>query len=158
MNLLSMYLKAGASPCLCDDGDRLRREKVFIMMEDSNMMQKIVIQANEDLKMEISSVRNHIQKIFSDISTSWVRVVEEPCRPLNRQKNLRVDWNMTWLDRDIQQNVSVQQLQEMEEEEKKREKMKDEKNLEEIMEIHKTEKMEDSGKWWRLTKRKFWSW
>lgn len=119
------------------------------------MMQKILLQANEDLKMEISSLRNHIQKIFSYISTSCLRVVEETCRSLNTQQNLRVDQNMTRLDQHVQQKVSVQQLEEMEEE-KKTEKMKDVKNMEEMMETQKTEKMEDSGKWLSWTKWRFW--
>ncbi|MCJ8731913.1 hypothetical protein PDJAM_G00204690 [Pangasius djambal] len=142
----------GASPCPCDDGEQLHWNKIFIMMEDSHMMQKILLQANEELKMEISSLRTHIQKISSDISTSCLRVVEETCRSINAQQNLRVNQNTTRLKRDVQQNVSVQQLEEM----KMREKMEELKNVEEMMEMDKTEKMEESDKRWRFTKWRFW--
>ncbi|KAF4089460.1 hypothetical protein AMELA_G00066300 [Ameiurus melas] len=144
-----------ASPCPCDGGERLRWEKIFIMMEDSHVMQKILIQANEELKMEISSLRNHIQKISRDIPTSCLRVVEETCRSMNTQQNLRVDQNTTRLTRDVQQNVTVQRLEEMEEV-KKRENMKELKNVEEMTEMDKSEKMEESDKWWRWTKWRFW--
>ncbi|MCI4377771.1 hypothetical protein PGIGA_G00207120 [Pangasianodon gigas] len=144
--------ETGASPCPSDDGERLHWDKIFIMMEDSHMMQKILLQANEELKMEISSLRNHIQKISSDISTSCLRVVKETCRSINAQQNLRVNQNTTRLKRDVQQNVSVQQLEEM----KAREKMKELKNVEEMMEMDKTEKMEESDKSWRWTKWRFW--
>lgn len=119
------------------------------------MMQKILLQVNEELKMEISSLRNQIQKISSDISTSCLKVVEETCRSMNAQQNLSVDWNMTQLKRDVQKNISVQQLEDNEEVTKVG-KMKEMKNMEEIMERNKTEEMEESGKWWRWTKWRFW--
>lgn len=108
-------------------------------------MQKILLQGNEELKMEISSLRNHIQRISSDISTSCLRVVEETCRSMKAEQNLRVNQNMTRLKREVQQNVSVQQLQEMEEV-KKKEKMEELQNMEEMKEMDKREKMDESDK------------
>lgn len=155
-SLIIIYFPAEASPCPCDGEERLRWEKIFIMMEDSHVMQKILLQANEELKMEISSLRNHIQKISRDISTSCRRVMEETCRSMNVQQNLRADQNTTRLTRDVQQNVTVQQLEETEEV-RKREDMKDLKNVE-MTEMDKSEKMEESDKWWRWTKWRFWRW
>lgn len=120
-------------------------------------MQKILLQANEELKMEISSLRNHIQKISSGISASCLRVVEETCRSLNTKQDFRVAWNTTRLNRGVQQNVSAQRQDEMEEVGKREKKKEEElKNVEEMMEMDKTEKPEDSDKWWRWTKWRFW--
>lgn len=118
-------------------------------------MQKILLQANEELKMEISSLRNHIQRLSSDISTSCLRVVEETCRSLNTQQNPRADQNVTRLKRNVQQDIGMQKLEEMEEV-KKREKMKELKNVQEMMEMDKTEKMIENDKWWRWMKWRFW--
>lgn len=121
------------------------------------MMQKILLQVNEELKMEIFSLRNQIQKISRDVTTSCLRVVEETCRSMNPEQNLRVGWNMTQLKQDVQKNVSVQQLEDNEEVKKKtRDEMKEMKNVEEIMDRNKTEEMEESNKWWRWTKWRFW--
>ncbi|KAK3568148.1 hypothetical protein QTP86_032002 [Hemibagrus guttatus] len=136
------HQEPGTSPCPCDGGEQLRWEKIFIMMEDSHLMQKILLQAHEELKMEISSLRSHMQKISRDISTSCLRVVEETCRSMNAQQNLGVEQNTT------QQNASVRQLEDTEEV-RRREKMK---NMHRMIEMG--EKMEESDKWW--TKWRFW--
>lgn len=108
-------------------------------------MQKILLQANEELKMEISSLRNHMQKISRDISTSCLRVVEETCRSMNTQQNLGAEQNAT------RQNANVQQLEETQEV-RRREKMN---NVHRMIEMDKTgKKMEESDKWWK--KWRFW--
>ncbi|KAF7706030.1 hypothetical protein C0J45_5333 [Silurus meridionalis] len=141
------------------DGDqqqsrnKLRWEKIFIMLEDSHMMQKMLLQANEELKMEISSLRNHIQKITCDISASYLRDLEETCRSINLQQNIGVDQNKTRLMKpDVQQDSSVQQLEETDEV-KKKQKMEELKSVEMM---DKTEKKMEKDKWWSWTNWGFW--
>ncbi|KAM9501040.1 uncharacterized protein Hap1MRO34_007725 isoform 2-T2 [Clarias gariepinus] len=142
-----------ASPCPCDGGERLRWEKIFIMMEDSHMMQKILLQVNEELKMEISTLRNQIQKISSDISTSCLRVVEETCRSMNEQQNLEVERNTTRRQRDVEQGVHVQKVEGLEEM-KEVEEVEEGEEIKVMMELGKTEKIKEKDKWW--TKWRFW--
>ncbi|TSL47681.1 hypothetical protein Baya_7262 [Bagarius yarrelli] len=128
---------AGVS-CPCDGEERLRWEKIFIMMEDSHMMQKIFLQTSEELKMEMSLLQNLIKKLFMDISTSCLSVVEETCRSMNTQQNLEVDRNTSRLKR-------------------RRERMKEMKNVNEMRERNKIRKREKSDKGGRWTKLRFWS-
>ncbi|XP_060729305.1 pentraxin-related protein PTX3 isoform X4 [Tachysurus vachellii] len=145
-----------SSPCPCDSGEGLRWEKNFIMMEDLHVMHKILLQANEELKMEISSLRNHMQKLSRDISTTCLRVVGETCRSMNAQQNLTGKQNTTQLKQEVQQNGNVTDNVMEEMEEVRRREMKDLKNVHRMMEMDKTENMEENAEWGRWIKWIFW--
>ncbi|KAK2860793.1 hypothetical protein Q7C36_004959 [Tachysurus vachellii] len=150
------HQEPGSSPCPCDSGEGLRWEKNFIMMEDLHVMHKILLQANEELKMEISSLRNHMQKLSRDISTTCLRVVGETCRSMNAQQNLTGKQNTTQLKQEVQQNGNVTDNVMEEMEEVRRREMKDLKNVHRMMEMDKTENMEENAEWGRWIKWIFW--
>ncbi|XP_073705302.1 pentraxin-related protein PTX3 [Garra rufa] len=98
----------------CPPQDLSRWEKLFIMLEDSQMKQNMLLQQNEDMvKVEMDSIQKEIHKLNNN--KACVQASENTCKCISEQMNRNLNQAMEQLREaadtyQAQNNETLQQL------------------------------------------------
>ncbi|XP_067219610.1 pentraxin-related protein PTX3 [Chanodichthys erythropterus] len=107
-------LKTGATQIPCPPQDFSRWDKLFIMLEDSQMKQNMLVQQCEDMvKAEMDTIRKELHKL--NHNKACVQASENTCRCVSEQMNHNLNQAMEQLREaadmyQAQNNETLQQL------------------------------------------------
>ncbi|XP_051556059.1 pentraxin-related protein PTX3-like isoform X2 [Myxocyprinus asiaticus] len=109
-------LQQRATQSPCQSQDILRWDKLFIMLEDTQMRQNMLLQQSEDMaKVEMNDIRKELQKLSSNNNKACAQVLENTCKGIKEQMNLKLNKVMEQLREaadkfQAQKNETLQQL------------------------------------------------
>ncbi|XP_051555099.1 pentraxin-related protein PTX3-like isoform X2 [Myxocyprinus asiaticus] len=76
----------------CQSQDVSRWDKLFIMLEDSQMRQNMLLQQSEDMvKVEMNALWKELQKLSSNNNKACIQALENTCKCIKEQINLKLD-------------------------------------------------------------------
>ncbi|XP_016136072.1 pentraxin-related protein PTX3-like isoform X1 [Sinocyclocheilus grahami] len=107
-------LQTGATQIPCPPQDFSRWDKLFIMLEDSQMKQDMLLHQNEDMvKVETDSIRKELHKLNN--SKACIQASENTCKCISEQMNRNLNQAMKQLreaadNYQAQNNETLQQL------------------------------------------------